>query len=65
MTCPELYDPDNGRVMITGSTYGSVAIYSCEPGYELVGDETRSCEEDGTWSGDEPTCEGNLKLFEA
>ena len=37
---------------------GTVATYSCADGYELVGEERRTCLVDGTWRGDEPQCVG-------
>ena len=37
-------------------TGGTVATYSCADGYELVGEENRTCLVDGTWTGAEPQC---------
>ena len=37
---------------------GTVATYSCTDGYELVGEEKRTCLVDGTWTGAEPYCVG-------
>lgn len=50
---------ENGRVIITnGSTFfGSTVEYHCVPHFQRVGPYLRKCSEDGTWSGDEPTCE--------
>ena len=48
---------------------GTVATHSCIAGYTLVGDMTRTCEDDdqadivGVWSGSAPTCE--RKQFES
>ena len=36
---------------------GGVATYTCDSGFTLVGDPTRICGSDGTWSGMAPTCE--------
>ena len=54
--CVYLESPENGEVTQTGTLVGSVAIYSCFPGFELVGEETRTCQENGQWSGTEPFC---------
>ena len=39
---------------------GGVANYTCDPGFILVGDRTRICGSDGSWSGMAPTCERKL-----
>ena len=50
-------NPDNGRVDTPQeATFNQVATYSCNSGYELVGNMTRTCQADGMWSGSEPTC---------
>ena len=57
--CGNLTDPANGQVNHTaGTTYGQTATYSCNTGYDLVGNSTRTCQAEGNWSGSEPTCEG-------
>ena len=64
--CSALTDPLNGQVSHTaGTTFGQTATYSCNTGYNLVGDSTRTCEADGMWSGSAPTCQRMLyiKLF--
>ena len=40
----------------SGTTYESVATYSCNTGYIRRGDDMRTCESSGDWSGSEPTC---------
>lgn len=39
-----------------GTTYGEALIYTCNPGYLLVGNDTRVCEVTGDWSGVPPFC---------
>ena len=61
MDCGSLNDPGNGSVNHTsGTTFGQTITYSCNTGYNLVGDSTRTCQATGEWSGSAPTCEGTL-----
>ena len=63
MNCSTLTDPTNGQISYTaGATFGQTATYSCNAGYNLVGDSTRICHATGVWSGSEPTCQGMLLL---
>ncbi|TRY88773.1 hypothetical protein DNTS_014995 [Danionella cerebrum] len=39
-----------------GLVVDSRCDYSCYEGYEMEGDQYRMCQEDGKWSGREPTC---------
>ena len=66
--CGSLPDPANGSVNHTaGTTVGRNATYSCNTGYNLVGDSTRTCQAEGNWSGSASTCQGmyvyKLTLF--
>ena len=59
MDCGNLTDPVNGSVDHTaGTTFNHTAIYSCNTGYNLVGDSTHTCQRTGNWSGSAPTCQG-------
>ena len=50
---------DNGQVDVSGGTaIGDTANYQCNEHFQLKGDNTRTCQEDGTWSGTAPTCLG-------
>ena len=61
MDCGSLTDPAYGQVDLTsGITFGRTATYSCNTGYNLVGDSTRTCQATGEWSGSAPTCQGML-----
>ena len=55
--CCELPDPTYGKVRVKSRTDGSTAFYSCDRGYKLSGDKTRTCD-DGDWRGEEPCCIG-------
>ncbi|XP_052808433.1 E-selectin-like isoform X2 [Mya arenaria] len=55
--CGSLSNPANGQVSFLATTEGSTATYSCNSGFMLVGDSTRTCEASGVWNGSEPTCQ--------
>ena len=59
--CNPLTDPTSGQVIVNERFVGSVATYSCDVGFELVGNETRTCQSGSTWSGAEPSCRGTIK----
>ena len=61
MNCGNLTDPHNGQVDHTaGTTLEQTATYSCNTGYNLVGDSTLTCQATGNWTGSAPTCQGVL-----
>ena len=64
MDCGTLNATTNGQVShLNGTTFREIATYSCNTGYNLVGDSIRVCEAEGMGSGSEPTCQGML-LYE-
>ena len=53
--CGTLTNPVNGQVSHTaGTTFGQTATYNCNPGHILMGNNTRSCQATGVWSGSGP-----------
>ena len=54
--CPLLPVPLNGTIDPTSNTIGSIASYSCDVGYELVGNMMRVCQSNGMWDGEDPQC---------
>ena len=55
--CDSLTSPGNGTVTHPGQPiYMSIATYSCNTGYVVEGQATRTCQANGTWSGSAPTC---------
>lgn len=54
--CVNLQNPANGMVTTTGIDFGSKARYRCNRGHLLVGGQTRVCEANGHWSGQDPEC---------
>ena len=64
---PPLYFPEGGitsglsdchidLLLLSGLKVGDRAVYSCEPGHGVVGEEDRTCGQDGKWSGPDPYC---------
>ena len=71
LSCEELSAPEHGEISVAPGPnllshgQGSVATYSCDQGYALVGQITRTCEDTsggtvitGTWSNSPPSCQG-------
>jgi hypothetical protein len=56
VSCPPLAAPTGGLVSVPSVVYQSSAKYSCDTGYSLSGNTTRTCEADGSWTGTVPTC---------
>ena len=54
MNCGTLTNPTNGQV---SHTFGQTAMYSCNQGYNMVGNSTRTCQATGEWSGSDPSCQ--------
>ena len=54
--CPQLQNPANGQVSVSGTTVGSTATYTCNTGFVIARQSTRQCLESGQWSGQAPTC---------
>ena len=57
VSCGDPGIPDNGVRYGDTFTYQSRVVMECEPQYRLVGDQIRTCQADGTWSGTQPICE--------
>ena len=58
VSCPLLITPNNGNVNcgLRGDglpSFQDICIITCNGGYELIGNETRTCQSDGSWSGNE------------
>ena len=63
VSCGRLRNPDLGNVDHDSSVPGAVATYLCALGYVLVGGvRERRCLDNGTWDGNEPTCDGMARL---
>ena len=61
--CGNLTAPKGGQIMFTpgvaattDSGLNAVAAYSCNEGYNLDGDQIRTCQGSGEWTRAAPTC---------
>lgn len=54
--CPELVAPTNGSLAASSQAPGAMAQFACSLGYDLVGDDTLSCQSDGQWDKPAPGC---------
>lgn len=56
---------NNGEVKLTSNAtyFGSTTIYECWNGFKLIGNARRTCLENGSWSGYDPHCRGELRFF--
>ncbi|CAI8017312.1 Sushi, von Willebrand factor type A, EGF and pentraxin domain-containing protein 1 [Geodia barretti] len=58
VVCPNLTEPGNGGVVLSGVSLGDTATFTCTNGYELVGDSVLYCLSGGTWDNSPPVCQG-------
>ena len=59
VSCGQLYDITRGRVVLMNDSrtdFNATARYICDKDYTLVGNETRTCLSNGSWSGTQPKC---------
>eukprot|EP00731_Ephydatia_muelleri_P023697 Em0015g1280a len=55
--CPSITPPQNGQLLLPGTTIGSTATFSCNQGYTLVGSNRSTCQNNGKWDTPPPTCQ--------
>uniref|UniRef100_H2Y785 Sushi domain-containing protein n=1 Tax=Ciona savignyi TaxID=51511 RepID=H2Y785_CIOSA len=57
VTCAVLEVPENGNMRCEDeNNFESKCRFSCNVGYNLRGSKTRTCQEDGTWTGISSSC---------
>ena len=61
--CGELDNPNNGQVSLDGIIFGSIATYTCDTGFNLIGDMERICQANGNWSESEPVCQSQFYTY--
>ena len=66
--CPMFVTPMNGDVLCTlmsgiMPSYDDTCNVTCSTGYELTGSDTRTCQSDGSWSGDDVMCRRGRQIL--
>ncbi|CAH3164729.1 unnamed protein product [Pocillopora meandrina] len=56
--CAHLSVPSNGSLHPCSNLPGNTCRFSCDKGYILTGSATRTCQDDGTWTGTQAKCNG-------
>jgi len=54
--CEVTSGPSHGEISVTGNTPRSVATFTCDDGYTLVGMDILTCQNNNVWSGEFPVC---------
>lgn len=50
----------NGKVFLNNSSFGGVASFECDEGFNLIGVSLRTCGLDGKWTDSSPECSSKL-----
>ncbi|KAK3796935.1 hypothetical protein RRG08_032239 [Elysia crispata] len=58
VNCGVVQTPPHGRItdLPDSTIYQAVVSFTCDLGYYLSGDDNRTCQSNGTWSGESPAC---------
>ena len=61
VSCPSLDSPSNGTINCSLGddgvlSYEDACSFTCDTGYELTGSDTRTCQNNGSWSGSNAMC---------
>lgn len=63
--CAEIGEVEHATRVLTGTdggknVLGTSATFTCDANYQMTeeGDATRTCQQDGAWSGTQPRCVG-------
>lgn len=64
-SCSDLPEIQNGwkTTSHTELVRGARITYQCDPGYDIVGSDTLTCQWDLSWSSDPPFCEKSKSAF--
>ena len=66
--CLSLSDPNNGTINCSlGAdgvpSYEDTCNFTCNTGYELTSNDTRTCQSNGSWSGSVVMCTGKVHII--
>jgi len=61
--CGKLPLPMNGSMLGEETAFPNKVEFACDQGFILRGSHSRTCQADGTWSGDATSCEGRLTII--
>ena len=56
ISCGEPLPIEGGKVVGSGFEFEDTLEYSCAAGMRLFGVAERTCQSDGSWSGEKPEC---------
>ena len=58
-------NPANGTVEFNLTTFGAIAVFTCDIGYNLTGNDGQDYREClfGGWSGEDPTCQSKYYII--
>ena len=66
--CNNLFTPNNGEIRSCSSGTegvgyeGDTCSFTCNTGYELTGNDTRTCQSNESWSGSDDMCRRGMHL---
>ena len=68
MSCSLLTNPDNGMIDCSLGddgvpSYEDTCSFTCNTGYEPTGNDTRTCQSDGSWSGTDDVCRRGTSII--
>ena len=46
-------------------SYEDTCSFTCDTGYELTGNDTRTCQSNGIWSGSDPVCRKGIVVIKS
>ena len=58
--CPQIWAPRHGSRDGDRNEYPAKVTFVCFPGYEMQGVAETSCQANGQWSNNVPTCTGTI-----